>query len=289
LNNSLFGFFWALFLVLAVFLVVYHISRTSKVYTYNKVRKTALVLLGVGLLLLGLGNVVWSVYNIFLSIEVPFPSYADVFYSFSYTATFIGLGKLLSNKFFKSEKLKFCVIGTLRILSVFVSVSPVVLTTAIKFSKSPLELETLRLTLNYYYVTMDILILILILTLFIFASNYLVDHLNKKAKFLLTSAFLFLFIGDLLFFNTSMNNTYFNGCYVDLFYVSYAFLLFLGICETVDYWFPLASTEERFNGVNYVYRIQTLREFCLNVIESDNFFSYIFPGFCLIISVISFL
>lgn len=166
-----------------------------------------------GLFLWFLGEVGWMVYTL-IGVEIPYPSFADIFWLVGYVPFFVAL--YLYVKTFASALSK-------RILVVSMSVT-FLLTVLVTFSLiTPVlgaEEDIATLIVDFAYPFLDLALLcISILGLFIFFKG----NLGKSWAFI-NGALLLNTVADILFSYTTSQNTYYNGHPIDLLYtISYIF------------------------------------------------------------------
>lgn len=175
----------------------------------------------IGLLLQVLGQSVFSFYNLFLKVEIPYPSLADIGYFFSipfYAYATILLGKasgayLSLNSFYKK-------IQALIIPLIILVVSYFVFLNGYEFDWS----NKLRIFLDFGYPLGQAFYISLAILVFILSKNYL-GGLMRPRIFIVLVALLIQYVADFNFLHQAYNGTWINGGYGDFIYLLSYFVM----------------------------------------------------------------
>lgn len=170
-----------------------------------------------GMIFWFLGELGWTIYTLLLNVEIPYPSIADVVWLIGYVPLFIALYLYiqtfqiaLSKKMFTTATIAVCIVSFVFLLFL---VPPIFADTA--------EKDMITLTVDLAYPALDIVLFSLsILGLLIFAKGKI-----AQAWLLINGAILMNVIGDLLFSYTTLQGTYYNGHWSELF-LALGYILF---------------------------------------------------------------
>jgi len=176
----------------------------------------ALSFIGGGLLSYSIAQFIWLFYNLFSSIEVPYPSIADIFFLLFYVLVFIGFISLVN--IFKQSVTKSIVIQSVILL-------PIVLALSLVFVFKPdlsSNLSFLGKVLNILYPVCDALVLYIILITLRVSGGYF-----KSTIWFFSVAGTVLLLGDFLFTYRNSQETYWNGDISDIVFLLSAYLFFL--------------------------------------------------------------
>jgi hypothetical protein len=164
-----------------------------------------------------LGELGWMIYALFLNVEVPYPSVLDVLWLIGYVPlTLAILMYIRTFKFVVSRAM-------LAIATVTVIVGGLAIFAALAtpISASATEGATATLVVDIAYPALDVLMLSLsILGLLIFVKGKI-----ASAWLLINGAILMNVIGDIMFSYTTLDGTYYNGHYLELFFY-WGYMLF---------------------------------------------------------------
>ncbi len=221
--------FSALYSVLPILGGFGGISASRAWKSSNKDVSKALFTFSIGLLSWGFGEIAWSVYNILLKVEVPYPSLADVgfmlslplwSYSIIYLAKGVGIKLELKNQFVKN--VLFVVPGIVLLIGAYLIFGVA--------RKPVFELSSgyAKLFFDVSYPLWDLILLVLISVISILAYGYVKDRLLKPF-ILISFGLLFSFLGDLGLSYQSSVSQFYNGGIVDLLYITMCYFLALGI------------------------------------------------------------
>jgi hypothetical protein len=173
--------------------------------------------LAIGMLSWFVGETLWVIYNVFLNIQVPYPSIIDLFYLFAYIPLSLGLFNYFSifSAGLPKKRLTYAIIA----LVIALSVVALILFPPVIADKHP----ALQKAFDIAYPLMDLFLLSgAILGFSIFKGGTI------ERAWLLIIAGVFLFIaGDILFAFQTGNGTYYNGSIDDMMYVL-GYLTFAG-------------------------------------------------------------
>jgi len=169
-------------------------------------------------------EVIWVSYAVFLDIEIPYPSLADIFYMVGNLSFMIGLGVYyysFANPFLQTKHLK-------RAFPALLAVG--VILTYFCLSLSPLLVEESafkEVVDSFYILTDSAMIIFAILSFIIFKGQ---ERIGAVYSILGPGVILWA-VGDLLFTQSDLLGTYYNGALLELLYlfgylmISLAFLM----------------------------------------------------------------
>lgn len=200
-----------MFLIAGIVGVIY-----AKEIGWGSVIGKALTFIGVGLVSYAFAQFIWLFYNLFSSIEVPYPSIADIFFLLFYVLVFIGFISLLN--IFKLSITKEKIVQSVLLLPVVLAIS---LIFVFKPDLSP-DLSFLGKALNIAYPVCDTLILYVILVMLRVSGGYF-----KSTTIFFAVAGVVLLAGDFLFTYRNAKDLYWNGDISDLVFLISSFLFFL--------------------------------------------------------------
>lgn len=174
-----------------------------------------------GMLLWFLGELCWAVYAMFLNVEIPFPSIADVFWLSGYLPLFIAL--LLYVEIFQpaiTVKL-FLVAG-----AIVASMSAIIFSSLmIPVLANASQQDMVTLGVSLAYPALDLfLFLEAILGVSVFTISKLKGRIGVAWHFM-NAAILLNVIADMAFSYTTLNNTYYDGHPLELLY-HFGYMLF---------------------------------------------------------------
>jgi len=164
-----------------------------------------------------LGELGWAIYTLFLNVEIPYPSIADAAWLIGYVPLFIAFylyirtfQSAVSKTMFALATVAVCITGFALILSL---VPPILADAS--------ERDMVTLTVDVAYPALDVVLFSLsILGLLIFAKGKV-----AQAWLLINGAILMNVIGDVLFSYTTLQGTYYNGHWSELFF-AWGYILF---------------------------------------------------------------
>lgn len=169
-------------------------------------------------------EVIWVAYAVFLNIEIPYPSLADIFYIVGNLLFLIGLGVYyysFANPFFQMKHLR-------KVFPALLAVG--VILTYFCLSLSPLlaEESAFKEAVDSFYLFTDSAMIILAMLSFIIFKGQ--ERVGAVYSILGPGVFLWA-AGDLLFTQSDLLGTYYNGALLELLYlfgylmISLAFLM----------------------------------------------------------------
>jgi hypothetical protein len=164
-----------------------------------------------------LGELGWAIYALLLNVEIPYPSIADVAWLIGYFPLLIALHlymrtfrSVLSKKMFAAAAV---LIGIVSLAIFAFLVSPIL--------EAGAEEEIITLTIDIAYPALDIaLFYFSLLDLLIFAKGKM-----ASAWLLISGAILMNVLGDIFFSYTTLQGTYYNGHFSELFF-AWGYILF---------------------------------------------------------------
>jgi len=163
-----------------------------------------------------LGEVGWAVYTLLLNVEIPYPSIADAFWLIGYVPLFIALYLYVRAFRFSTPKLMHAtadVVVSVVSLFLFAFLVTQILVAAAE--------ETTTLAVDIAYPALDLALFSLsILGLLIFAKGKI-----ARAWLLINGAILMNVVADILFSYTTLQGTYYNGHFLELFF-HWGYILF---------------------------------------------------------------
>jgi len=170
-----------------------------------------------GMTLWFLGEVSWAVYTLFLNVEIPYPSIADVAWLVGYVPLIAAIELYLRAFRFAISKAMYAVAAVAVSIGSFILftflVSPILAVTA--------EKEITTLVVDIAYPALDLVLLSLsILSLLVFAKGKI-----ALTWLLINGAILLNVAADMLFSYTTLQGTYYNGHFLELFF-HWGYILF---------------------------------------------------------------
>lgn len=221
--NYLYGILWNTMPLFGGAIGMYQ-SISQKIFRTNVSK--AKFFISTGLFIWGCGNLVWQYYNLIQKVEVPYPSFADFGYLSAAFLWIIGIIYLSratgATVGFKKVRKKFLLLlapTTIAACSyyflLFVLKRP-------SYSDNPL-----KISLDLIYPSMDLIILTLILIVSGLSVNFFRGK-YKASLFSIIVGFFGLFIADFMFSYMTTIGTYYNGCWLELFFNCTFYLLTWG-------------------------------------------------------------
>lgn len=177
----------------------------------------AVLLISLGAIFWGIGQMFWSLYyNILSSVDIPYPSLADIGYSLSFPFLAFGLislSKATGTRFSLKHplgKIAALVITCLAIIAAYYLLIVVARGGVIDFSEGGL-----KLFFDIVYPLGDLVIFLLAALMYGLSFNYL-GGTYKLPILSILFGLLVLFFGDFTFSYTTTVGSYYNGHWVDL-------------------------------------------------------------------------
>ncbi|MEK7595728.1 MAG: hypothetical protein AAB443_04055 [Patescibacteria group bacterium] len=189
----------------------------------------AIFFVSLGLITWGVGELIWSYYNLFLGVEVPYPSLADVGFVLSWPLWSVGmiyLSKATGAKYSVKRsygKLLSFVIPAVSLWLTYYLVVVLANNGSLDISGGPLATFFV-----FAYPVGDVVILSLSLLSYGLSFGYLGGKYNIPIILLLLS-FVVNYVGDVAFSYTTTAQTYFNGNWVDMVFTTAFFLMSFSI------------------------------------------------------------
>jgi hypothetical protein len=197
---------------------------------FKSVLGRALFVLSLGLLAQEFGQLIFSFYNIFLGIEVPYPSIADVGYFGSiplYIAGIILLGRVVGAKY-SLYKMK-------NVLQLVVIPAALLLASYYLFLRDYQFdfTDPLKVFLDFGYPLGQAVYISIAILIFSLSRN-VVGGIMREKVLLLLLGFVFQYVADSNFLFQSVNGTWVSGYYGDVLYFVAYFVMTLGLISFFD-------------------------------------------------------
>lgn len=218
--------FWgASYQLMAIFGVIFGLIISKSWGGFKSILGRTIIFFCIGLLLQVFGQTIFSFYNLFLKVEIPYPSLADVGYFFSipfYAYATILLAKAsgagLSLKFIH-KKIQAVVIPLILLIA-----SYVVFLKGYEFDWS----NQLRVFLDFGYPLGQAFYVSLALLVFVLSKDYLGGLMRSKVLIILF-ALAVQYIADYNFLLQAYNETWVNGGYGDYIYLLAYFIMTMAL------------------------------------------------------------
>jgi hypothetical protein len=191
----------------------------------------AVLFMSAGTISWSLGNFVWSFYNFILSVEMPYPSPADLGYTLAIPLWIIGvtfLSEATGARFSLKKMRGRFVLILFPILAALLSYY--FLFVIARDSTIDLEGGLLKVLLDFYYPISDFVILTVSFIMFGLSLKYLGGRFRLPVYTILIG-FIFMFLADFLFSYTTTIETYYNGNFPDLLFAVAMYVISLGVCS----------------------------------------------------------
>lgn len=189
----------------------------------------ALFFLSLGLLTWSLGEIIWSFYNIILKVEVPYPSWADASFIFSWPLWSIGvifMSFATGAKFgLRSGKGKFLLF---LIPTIILAISYYLLIIVARGGSFELGGGPLKIFFDITYPLWDVIIITLALVIYGLSFKYL-GGIFKWPVLIILLGFFINYFADFGFSYTTTIGTHYNGNWVDLLFTSAVFGISFGV------------------------------------------------------------
>jgi len=186
--------------------------------------------IALGLISWSLGQIIFSFYNIFLNVEIPYPSFADVAFIISWPLWGVGifhLGRVTGAKFaFKSHAGRYMSLALSAVAIVFSYYLLIVVARGGVFDFT--DSSAIKIFFDLFYPFADIVVLNLVMVVYGLSFKYL----GGKFKFAINTIFLGIlcnYFADFSFSYTTTLQTFYSGNWVDLLFTTAMFLLSLGL------------------------------------------------------------
>ncbi|MFA6474782.1 MAG: hypothetical protein WCV88_01110, partial [Patescibacteria group bacterium] len=196
---------------------------------YKSIVGKSLFFISVGLLFWSLGTFIWVYYNMFLYVEVPYPSWMDLAYF--QVPIFLGIGIIMLANLTSiqtqvrktKEKIYFFLIPILMAIVTYYFIFMQLHGGAIALSDG-----AIKIFLDLYYPGGDIAIL----TILIIFSGLEFNYIGERLKLPVTLVIIGLvvnYVADFCFSYSTSVGTYYNGNFVDLLFGIAMFTLSLSV------------------------------------------------------------
>lgn len=227
--NSSAGLYFQTFLFIIPFLGSIVGFINSKYWGgFGSAMGKATFFLSLGLFTWSLGMLAWNYYIFFTTFEIPYPSLADVAFILSWPLWTIGIFNLskATGATFAIKKAGGKLMFVLIPLATIALSYYLVITIA---RGGVIDLDTtskLKLFFDLFYPIGTTIIITVILTFFGLSYTFLGGK-YKKVIVLLVIGFIFNYFSDITFSYTTTQETYFNGHFADMLFVTTMYLLSL--------------------------------------------------------------
>ncbi len=185
--------------------------------------------ISLGLLSWAIGQWIWTYYNLFLNVEVPYPSWADFGYGPTYIWWAIGIAMLANLTSVKNYNrsleriLLLCVPITMAIIIYYIIYSGIHDGEGFLNTDNPV-----KLFFDIYYPLSDVIIMIII----ILTSSLELNHLGHRVRLpfvIIMAGLISMYVSDFTFSYTTTVGTYYIGAAADWLFAISMFLLSLGL------------------------------------------------------------
>lgn len=225
------GLYLQLILFLVPFLGAIAGLKNAKAWGgYKSVVGKAINFLSLGTLTWSLGMLAWNYYIFLADVEVPYPSLADVFFILSWPLWALGvisLSKATGVKFALRQikgKILLIIVPILAVIASYYMLVVVARGGVIELDGS----NGWKLFFDLFYPIGTAVILTLALTFFSLSRDYL-GGIYKKPITILILGFLVNYLSDFTFSLTTTNETYFNGHFVDILFLTAMYLIAISL------------------------------------------------------------
>lgn len=226
-NRNIWAAFYGLICLWGAYRGLVHSRRWGGV---GSIIGRSLLVLSLGLLAQEFGQLIFSYYNIFLKVEVPYPSLADLGYFGSIPLYLIGifmLGQAVGIKFsFK----KFA--SQILVVAIPVGMLAVVYYLFLRDYQFDFS-QPLKIFLDFGYPLGQTIYTSVAISTFLLSRNLMGGVMRSKVLLLLF-AFVAQYVADSNFLFQSINGTWVSGNYGDILYFLAYFIMTLGIISFYD-------------------------------------------------------
>jgi len=231
IQNSSINYYFSLGIgVVALFGGIFGLYNSKKWGSLRSSVGKSLFFISLGLLFWSLGTFIFGYYNIFLSIEAPYPSLADASYIISWPLWVIGMFyfiKATGAKFQLKKRIGRIIIFVIPIIVMVLSYY-VLIIVARQGIITDGSGGVLKNFFDIAYPVGDVIILTITVLIYSLSFNYL-GGFFKWPIIIIIGGFIFNYIADFIFIYTVTKETFYVGDFGDLFYVIAFFLLGLGV------------------------------------------------------------
>lgn len=225
-SNYLFG---AALALIPLFGGVIGIIRSKNWGYFNSHIGKFLMLLSLGLITWSIGTLIFAVYNLFLSVEVPYPSLADVAYIVSWPLWALAMISIsfATGMRFQIKRLS-GKIFSLSIPLVVAFISYYLLIVVARGGEIIFSLEKSKVFFDLAYPLGDVIILTLSLLIYGLSFNYL-GGTFKKPILIILFGFVLNYFADFSFSYTTTIETFYVGSWVDFIFMTAMMFLAIGV------------------------------------------------------------
>lgn len=226
LNNYLFAFCFGL---IPLFGGIFGIVNFNKWGFFKSFIGKGLLFISLGLATWGIGQVIFSYYNLFLNVEVPYPSLADASFILSWPLWGVGvfyLSKATGMKFGLRSKIGQSTFLIIPLITIALSYYFLVI-----IARDGVLADSggyFKLFFDLAYPIGDVVILTMVALVYILSFNYLGGKF-KVAINLILIGFVINYIADFSFSYSTTVETFFSANWVDLVFATAMFTLSLGV------------------------------------------------------------
>ncbi len=189
----------------------------------------AILFFSLGLITWGLGEMVWSYYNFVLHVEIPYPSWSDAFFVVSWPLWGVGvwfLSYATGAKFGLRKTSGMIQIILLPVTAIFASYYLLIVIAR----KGVIDLsgDLMKVFFDIAYPLFDVIVISLAAVIFGLSLRYLGGK-YRIAVLVTLFGFVINYFADFGFSYTTTVETFFNGNWVDLLFMSAMFCISMGV------------------------------------------------------------
>lgn len=202
--------------------------KISKLWGGRKsIMGKAIILLSCGLLAESFGQIVFSFYNIFIGIEIPYPSLADLGFFGNIPLYFLGM-ILVAQAAGVKVRLRFV---TSQLQAVIIPLAMLLISYMLFLRNHEFDFSNpLRIILDFGYPLGQALYVSLAMLTY-FLSRKILGGLMRNRILLLIIAFIAQYLADFNFLYQTSTGTWYNGGYGDYLYLTAYFIMTLGLLQ----------------------------------------------------------
>lgn len=245
ITDARFGYFFAFsYSFIPIIGGVVGFNNAEKWGFFKSSMGKALLFLSLGLIAWGYGELIWSYYNFFLKDAIPYPSLADVCYILSYPLWALGvwyLGPATGVKFGLKNKSGKILLGLIPLIMIIFSYYFLIIVA--RHGVLPQGGGVLKAFFDLAYPVGDVVITTLSLLIYGLSFRYL-GGLFKVPIILLLTGIVVNYLADSAFSYTTTINTFYNGSWVDLLFITSLFLMSFSV-SNLDYTLLFGDLEKK--------------------------------------------
>jgi hypothetical protein len=225
-------YFALVFGLLPLFGGAFGIVNSKKWGMLSSVFGRALFFTSAGLVTWGIGQVIFSYYNLFLNVEIPYPSVADAVFILSWPLWAIGIANLWKASGVKyglrtrTGKIILWIIPTLLAFLSYYLLVIVARGGSLDFSGN----DGLKVFFDLAYPIGTLVILTMTTLVYGLSQNHL-GGMFRRPVYLLLFGFVLNYIADFAFSYTTTLGTFYSANWVDLLFVTTMFILSLAVAR----------------------------------------------------------